>query len=236
MKFNAVKAYPNKTDFAAMLGVTKEEAEHAGENYCFIVKEIKRYIDAEVNEELFTKLYGEGVVKDAADFRNRVKADIENQLKGQSEYRFTIDAKEKLIKKNEDVVLPETFLKRWIVAVNEKMTPEEVEKDFEGYRDEFKWQLVKSAIVKDYDVKVEAEDMKREGRQIAAAQLQQYGLYGLTDEQLDGFAAKLLEDEKQRQHLYERALDNKVFDVIRENVKLEEQEISMADFEKLFQK
>ena len=232
----AVKAYPNKTDFAAMLGVTKEEAEHAGENYCFIVKEIKRYIDAEVNEELFTKLYGEGVVKDAADFRNRVKADIENQLKGHSEYRFTIDAKEKLIKKNEDVVLPETFLKRWIVAVNEKMTPEEVEKDFEGYRDEFKWQLVKSAIVKDYDVKVEAEDMKREGRQIAAAQLQQYGLYGLTDEQLDGFAAKLLEDEKQRQHLYERALDNKVFDVIRENVKLEEQEISMADFEKLFQK
>ena len=132
--------------------------------------------------------------------------------------------------------LAETFLKRWIVAVNEKMTPEEVEKDFEGYRDEFKWQLVKSAIVKDYDVKVEAEDMKREGRQIAAAQLQQYGLYGLTDEQLDGFAAKLLEDEKQRQHLYERALDNKVFDVIRENVKLEEQEISMADFEKLFQK
>ena len=84
--------------------------------------------------------------------------------------------------------------------------------------------------------RVEAEDMKREGRQIAAAQLQQYGLYGLTDEQLDGFAAKFLEDEKQRQHLYERALDNKVFDVIRENVKLEEQEISMADFEKLFQK
>ena len=58
----------------------------------------------------------------------------------------------------------------------------------------------------------------------------------MTDEQLDGFAAKLLEDEKQRQHLYERALENKVFDVIRENVKLEEQEISMADFEKLFQK
>ena len=63
VKFNAVKAYPNKTDFAAMLGVTKEEAEHAGENYCFIVKEIKRYIDAEVNEELFTKLYGEGSPK-----------------------------------------------------------------------------------------------------------------------------------------------------------------------------
>ena len=236
VKFNAAKAYPNKTDYAALLGVSKEEAEHAGENYCFIIKEIKRYVDAEVNEELFSKLYGKDVVKDVADFRARVKAELENQLKGHSEYRFTIDAKEKMVKKNEDVALPEAFLKRWIVAVNEGMTPEEVEKDFEGYRGEFKWQLVKSAIVREYQVKVEEEDMKKEGRQIAAAQLQQYGLYGLTDEQLDGFAAKLLEDNKQRQHLYERAQEDKVFNVIRENMKLEEQEISMADFEKLFQK
>ena len=95
---------------------------------------------------------------------------------------------------------------------------------------------MKSAIVREYNIKVEAEDLRKEGRQIAAAQLQQYGLYGLTDEQLDGFANKLLEDEKQRQNLYERALDNRVFEVIRENMKLEEQEISMADFEKLFQK
>ena len=236
VKFNAAKAYPNKTDYAAFLGVSKEEADHAGENYRFVIKEIKRYVDAEVNEELFTKLYGKDVVKDVADFRARVKAELENQLKGHSEYRFTIDAKEKMVKKNEDVALPEAFLKRWIVAVNEGMTPEEVEKDFEGYRGEFKWQLVKSAIVREYQVKVEEEDMKKEGRQIAAAQLQQYGLYGLTDEQLDGFAAKLLEDNKQRQHLYERAQEDKVFNVIRENMKLEEQEISMADFEKLFQK
>lgn len=235
VKFNAAKAFPNKTDYAAMLGVKKEEAEKCGEHFCFIIKEIKRFVDAEVNDELFTKLYGEGVVKDAADFRSRVKEDIEKQLKGHSEYRFTIDAKDKLVKKNEDVVLPEAFLKRWIVAVNENMTPEEVEKDFDGFRDEFKWQLVKSALVKEHGVKVEAEDMKKEGRQIAAAQLQQYGLYGLTDEQLDGFAVKLLEDEKQRQHLYEHALDNKVFDLIRENMKLDEQEVSMADFEKLFQ-
>ncbi len=236
VKFNAVKAYPNKTDFTAMLGVSKEVAEKSGENYCFIIKEIKRYVDAEVNEELFTKLYGEGVVKDVADFRARVKEDIEKQLKGHSEYRFTIDARDKFVKKNEDVVLPEAFLKRWIVAVNENMTAEEVERDFEGYRDEFKWHLVKSAIMKEHDVKVETEDMKAEARQIAAAQLQQYGLYGLTDEQLDGFATRLLEDEKQRHNLYERAMDNKVFAVIRENMKLEEQEISMADFEKLFQK
>ena len=151
VKFNAAKAYPNKTDFAAMLGVKKEELENIGENFCFIIKEIKRFVDAEVNEELFTKLYGEGVIKDVADFRARVKEDIANQLKGHSEYRFTIDAREKMLKKNEDVVLPEAFLKRWIVAVNENMTAEQVEKDFEGYREEFKWQLIKSAIVRMFE-------------------------------------------------------------------------------------
>lgn len=236
VKFNAAKSFPNPADYAAMLGVTKEEAASAGENFCFIVKEIKRFVDGEVNEELFTKVYGEGTVKSVEEFRAKVKEDIENQLKGHIEYRFTVDAKEKLVKKNEDVVLPEAFLKRWIVAVNKELTAEEVEKDFDGYRDEFKWQLIKSAIVKESGIKLETEDMKKEARQVAAAQLQQYGLFGLTDEQLDGFAAKLLEDEKQRQHLYEKALDNKIFAVVKESVKLEEQEISMADFEKLFQK
>lgn len=157
-------------------------------------------------------------------------------MKGHSEYRFTIDAREKILKKNEDVVLPDAFLKRWIVAVNKDMKAEDVEKDFEGYRDEFKWQVIKTALGKEYGLKVEEVDMKSVAREVAAAQLQQYGLYGLSDEQLDGFAVKLLEDSKQRQHLYERAVDNKIFAAIRENVKLEEQEIAMADFEKLFQK
>ena len=105
------------------------------------------------------------------------------------------------------------------------MKAEEIEKDFEGYRDEFKWQVVKTALIREFGLKIEQEDLKVVAREVAAAQLQQYGLYGLTDEQLDGFAVKLLEDEKQRQHLYERAVDNKVFAAIKENVKLEEEEI-----------
>lgn len=236
VKFNAVKAFPNKTDFANMLGVSKEIAENVNPQFCFVINEIKRYVDAEVNQELFDKVYGKDTVKSVEEFRQKVKSDIENQLKGHTEYRFTIDAREKLLKKNEDVALPEAFLKRWILAVNKEMKAEEVEKDFEGYRDEFKWQVLKTALIQEFGLKIEQEDLKAVAREVAAAQLQQYGLYGLTKEQLDGFAVKLLEDEKQRQHLYERAVDNKVFTAVKENVKLEEEEIAMADFEKLFQK
>lgn len=231
--FNAAKAYPNRSDFAAMLGVKREECGNVGENFSFVINSIERYVSAEPGEELFDRLYGKDTVKDVAGFRERVKADIERELKGLSEERFAFDAREKLVGKNRDVMLPEAFLKRWIVEKNEKMTPEEVDKDFEIYRNEFKWQLVKSSLQKEYDVKVVQEDLQKEGRLVAAAQLQQYGLYGLADGQLDGFAKKLLENQNQREHLYERALDRKILETIRENVKLVEQEISMDDFEKL---
>lgn len=234
--FNPSKAYPNKTDYAALLQVNKEEAEHITSDFCFIISEIKRYVEAEVNQALFDKVYGEGKVNSVDEFRARVKEDLAKQFKSHSEYRFTIDARDKMLKKNEDVVLPEAFLKRWMLATNKELTQEAVDKDFDSYRDEFKWQLIKSDMVKENNIKVGEEDLKALGREIAAAQLQQYGLYGLSDEQLDGFAARLLENEKQHANLYERALETKTFEIIKEGVKLEEQEISMEDFGKLFEK
>lgn len=234
--FNPSKAYPNKTDYAALLQISKEEAEHVTSDFCFIISEIKRYVEAEVNQALFDKIYGEGNVKSVEEFRARVKEDLAKQFKAHSEYRLTVDARDKMLKKNEDVVLPEAFLKRWMLATNKELTQEAVDKDFNSYRDEFKWQLIKGDMIKENNIKVEDEDMKAVGREVAAAQLQQYGLYGLSDEQLDGFAVRLLENEKQRASLYDRALENKIFSVIKEGVKLEEQEISMEDFGKLFEK
>jgi len=234
--FNPSKAFTNKTDLSAMLGVKKEEAEQVTADFRLIIKEIKRYVDAEVNQALFDRLYGAGVVNSVEDFRTKVKVDLEKQFRGHSDYRFSIDAREKMLKKNEDVVLPEAFLKRWIVAVNKEMTPELVEKDFASYLSDIKWQLIKTALMKEHEIKIEEEDMKGMAREIAAAQLQQYGLFGLTDEQLDGFAARLLEDQKQRANLFERATENKIFALIKEGMKVEDQEISMEEFGKLFEK
>ena len=234
--FNPSKAYPNKTDYAALLQISKEEAEHVTSDFCFIISEIKRYVEAEVNQALFDKVYGEGNVKSVEEFRARVKEDLAKQFKAHSEYRLTVDARDKMLKKNEDVVLPEAFLKRWMLATNKELTQEAVDKDFDSYRDEFKWQLIKGDMIKENNIKVEDEDMKVVGREVAAAQLQQYGLYGLSVEQLYGFAVSLIENEKQRASLYDRALENKIFSVIKEGVKLEEQEISMEDFGKLFEK
>lgn len=232
--FNPILAYPNKTDLSSMLGISKEELDNISSEFEVTIKTAKRHFSAKLDQELFDKLYGEGNVTTEADFRDKIKEDIDNQLLSNSEYRFTIDARDKLIKKNEEVVLPEAFLKRWIMATNENIKEEEVEADFEGYREEFKWQMIKNAIIKKYEIKLGEEDIKLSARALAAAQLQQYGLFGLTDEQLDGFAVRLLEDEKQRTGLYEKTKDDKVFETVKEHIKMEEKEISKEDFEKLF--
>lgn len=233
--FNPSRAYPNKTDYAAMLGITKAEAEDITSDFRFTIREIKRFEPAEINQALFDKLYGDGVVTSEQAFRARVEEELQKNYVGHSNYRFTVDAREKMIKKNEAVELPEAFLKRWLLATNENMTEESVARDFEAYRDEFKWQMVKSALIRENNLEVTEDDLRLVARGIAEAQLQQYGLFGLSPEQLDGFAQRLLEDQKQRSNMHERALDDRIYGFIRESVKLDEQTVTMDEFQKLFE-
>ena len=83
-----------------------------------------------VDAELFAKVYGAEAPKDEKAFRERIKEDIVRSLAEESKYRFGIDAKEAIMKKMEKVAFPEDFLKRWVLATNEKMTQEELDKDF----------------------------------------------------------------------------------------------------------
>ncbi len=232
--FNPSKAYPNKTDFSAMLGISKEEAENVDSDFKFSIESIRRFVDADINQALYDKLYGEGNVKTDEEFRERVKEDVALQLRSNTDYRFTVDAREKLMKKNDKIELPDEFLKRWILTTNDKISREDVDKNYGDYRKEFVWELLKDAVLKKYELKVEDEDIRAAGRSLAAARLQQYGLFGLTDEQLDKFAERLLEDKQQFRNLYEKAKEAKVYGAVKEHVKIEDAEISMEDFEKLF--
>jgi trigger factor len=232
--FNPSRAYPNKTDLAAMLKISKEEAEGMSADFALTIREIKRYVNAEVNTALFDRLYGPGVVNSVEEFREKIKEGLQAQFRGHSLYRFTVDARDKMLKKNEEVALPEDFIKRWLVATDENVTAESVEKDFDSDLEGCKWQLVKNELAREYNLQVTEEDIKEIARGVAASQLQQYGLHGLTVDQLDKFAVRLLEDEKQRENLYVRAREEKIFACIREAVKLDEQEVSLDEFGKLF--
>ncbi|MGB5990357.1 MAG: trigger factor [Marinifilaceae bacterium] len=234
IKFNPVVAYPNKADFAAMLNITKEEAENVTADFTMKIVEINRFSPSEINEDLFEKACAGKEVKDEAGFRAIVSEEIAATLVNDSDYKFSIDAKAKFVKKC-DITLPETFLKRWIIASNKEVTAEQVEKEFPQYADDIKWQIIKSKIVSNNDLKVSEEDVREVAKEFARMQMQQYGLTNLPDEHLNGFVDKILESEKERKSIVDKASEIKIMNHIKGAVKLDEKEIEVEDFNKMFE-
>ena len=187
-----------------------------------------------IDAELFAKVYGDNAPKDEAEFRARIKTDIEKSMAEDSKYRFGLDAKEAIMKKMEKVAFPEDFLKRWVLATNEKMTQEELDKDFPKMLEELKWHLAKDQLMKEYKIDVQKEDVEAYAKEIARMQFMQYGLMQIEDEYLTNYANEFLKNENQLRGVVERVVENKIYEALKGIVKVEAKKISQEDFGKLF--
>lgn len=232
--FNPAAAYGSEVEVSSLVGVSKEEAKDLTSDFTFEIKTITRHQPAAIDGELFAKVYGENNVKDEADFRARVKAEIEANMTEDAKYKFGLDAKAAVMKKMEGLQFPEAFLKRWVLATNEKMTQEELDKDFPAMLEELKWHLAKDQLMKAFEVKVEKEDVEAYAREVARMQFMQYGLMHVEDAYLDNFAQEMLKKEDQLRGIVERVAENKIYDALRGVAKVEEKAISHEDFGKLF--
>jgi len=187
-----------------------------------------------VDAELFVKVYGADAPKEEAEFRARVKEDIVRSLSEESKYRFGIDVKEAVMKKMEKVAFPEDFLKRWVLETNEKMTQEELDKDFPKMLDELKWQLAKDQLMKEYNIDVQKEEVENFAKRVAKMQFLQYGLMNVDDAMLANYANEMLKNENQLRGIVERVVEDKIFEALKGVVKVEAKTISQEDFDKLF--
>ena len=187
-----------------------------------------------IDAELFAKVYGPDAPKDEAEFRAKVKADIAESLQKDCEYKFGIDAKAAILKKMEKVVFPVDFLKRWVLATNEKMTAEDLEKDFDKMLEELKWHLAKDQLLKEYKIDVQKEDVEAYAKEVARLQFTQYGLMHIDDQYLTNYANEILKNEDQLRNIVERVAENKIYEALKGIAKIEQKKISHEDFGKLF--
>lgn len=233
--FDLKKAYPNDTEIAALLKIKAEEVSNVSGNFKVTVEEIQRFNKAEVNQALFDKIYGEGNVKSVEEFRAKISDEASVNLKNDSEYRFKVDTKEILVKKFKKD-LPEAFLKRWLIAANEgKFNAEDIEKDFDKFTQDLKWQLIKDRIAKENEIEVKEEDIKSAAIDNARMQFAYYGMNNVPDEHLEQFAQRSLENQEEVRKLHETKLEDKVVAHIKETVKVDEKEINIDKFNKLFE-
>ncbi|WP_291857649.1 trigger factor [Marinilabilia sp.] len=238
--FEPKKAFPNETEISYLLKISKEEAANISGKFKFSVKEITEYIDPELNQELFDKVFGPGKVTNEEEFTAQVKEDLGNTLEMESEYKFSMDAKEKLMGKM-DLNLPEQFLKRWIKATNQNkeeqdFTDEQIDQEMPHFLEDLKWQIIRNQLIKENELKVEQKDIIDFAKKSAKLQFMQYGLNNVPDEHLESYAMDMLKNEDQQRGMAEGAINDKVMDFVKEAVKIEEKEVSRDEFNKLFEK
>ena len=232
--FNPMKAFDSETEVASLLGIDKEVAKQLTTDFTFTIATISRHQSAAIDGELFAKIYGENNIKDEADFREHVRQEIQINMDQDSDYKFGLDVREALMKKVEKAELPQDFLRRWVKVNNEKMTDEELDKNFPQMLTELKWQLVKDQLIRQLDIKVEKEDVDAYAKKVAKMQFMQYGLMHVEDQYLDNFAQEMLKKDDQLRGIVERVAEEKIFEAEKKIMKVEEKEVSQEDFNKLF--
>ena len=117
--FNPKKAYPENTgEITGLLKITREEAENITADFSYQVTEISRYVKAEVNQELYDKVYGKDVVKDDKEFREKIAESMKAQFAVDSDFRFIQDVRKHCEKKVGKLVFPEELLKRVMLNIN----------------------------------------------------------------------------------------------------------------------
>ncbi len=231
--FDVKKAYPNNTEVASLLRINKDEVPLIDGKFKCTINDIQKFEKTEINQELFDKIYGEGTVKSEAEFIEKLKEEMASQYERESDYRFGIDVRDNMIKKAA-LDLPVDFLKRWLLETNENMTSEQVESEFSNYEDDFRWQLIKDHLYKVHDIKVNEQEIRDSAREVARAQYQQYGIMDIPDEYLDSYANELLSKKEEARRITDRKLEEKLLNFIKNTAKVEEKEISVDKFKKLF--
>jgi trigger factor len=221
--------YEDPIDASVGLGIDKEAAENLNCNLQLTVKNIARMEDAELNEELFNKVYGEGTIKTEEEFRNKIKDELDKMFEQDSDRKFYESVEKTLVDKI-NPALPEEFLKRWLMAVNDKpVTLEQIEKEFESWSRMMKWKLIENKIAKKHDLQVSNEEALEEAKRFVHSQ---YARYGQTPDaaEVEKVATDILKKDKEAEKIYENVFFVKSLNLFKNNFKLNNKEVSYNEF------
>ncbi len=223
-------------ELASMLNIDKETAANVTNDFEMTVTEITHLQPAELDQEYFDSSFGKDTVKTEEEYFAKVREMLAVQLVPESDYRFSIDARAAIEKAVGAFELPEAFLKRWLLATDEKRNAETIDDDFAKMVPDLKWQLIKERIVKQFDIHVDDNDLLGLAKSIAANQFAQYGMAGVPDDVLERYAKEMLSSRESRSRMIDQATEQKIQAAIKESVSLTKKEVTMEKFQKLFEK
>lgn len=232
--FNPRKAYPdNDTEVSSLLKIERDTVKDMTSDFSFQITEIQRFAKHAVDQELFDQTFGEGVVKDEKEFREKIAEGLKRQLAADSDFKFIQDVRAHCEKKVGELTYPDSLLKRIMLSNNKDKGEDYVEKNYAQSIKELTWHLIKEQLVKAQNIKIEDADVKEAAKEAARAQFAQYGMNNVPEDYIENYANEVLKKGDSNDALVDRAIDRKLTAVLKTVVKLNEKEVSLEDFNKL---
>ncbi len=215
-----------------LLQLPEEESDReVGNDFTGKIAEVKRLEPAEINQELFDKVYGKDVIKSNDEMRDKIKQNIEGFYAKQSTSLMYRDVMQNLIAKN-DMELPEAFLKRWLKATNENVEDEKIEEEYTSFEDNLKWTLIKSKLSKKFGVEVQPEELRAHLTEKVMQYFQGYGS-GIDQSYISEMVNRMAEDKTQVQNAYNEIEADKLFGEIEKIITVKENNVSMDEFKSM---
>ena len=236
VRFNpAATCNANPTEMSSMLNIDKADVDSHKGDFNFEVKEIIVLKPAELGEEYYKQVFGpETEIKTEEEYRQALRNMIATALVSDSNYRFTIDAREAIQKAVGNLELPDEILKEFLRTQNESLNDENIEAEYEAARPHLQWELIRDAIGEQLDVNVTNEDVLNTARMMARQQFAQYGMANVGDEIVDKYANDILKDKKAAENIYGQTRDMKLYAAIKEAVTCDDKNVTVEEFNALF--
>jgi trigger factor len=212
------------------LGVEHDDAHGLDVEVTLKIEEVNTREMAELNQEFFDKLFGEGVVTSEEELKAKIKEDAEKQFEQQSDQKLLNDVVEVLIE-NTKFSLPDAFLQKWIQISGESpLTEEEAKAEYERSEKGLRYQLIEGKLRSENNLQVSFDELKEYSRSMIKGQMAQFGQMNPTEEELDGIAARILGNQDEVKRLSEQLNTNKLLQFFKENAKLKTKEITYDKF------
>lgn len=198
----------------------------------FKIEEITATEPAELTQELFDKLFGEGKVSSVEEIKAKIKEDAENQFAVQADQKFLNDITESLLHSTK-FDLPAAFLKKWMQSAGETpLTAEQAEAEYERSEKGLRYQLIEGKIVSSNNLQLTFEELKNFTAQMIRQQMAQFGQMDPSDADVDGIVARVLQNQDEAKKISDQLMSQKMLGLYKEKVKSTTKEVSYADFVK----
>ena len=225
----------NHTVIASTLGIAKEAVADLNPTFKISITEIKRQIPAELNQELFDQVMGEGVVTDIDTFRAKIKENLEAYYKNESDQQVEHMISHLLEEKHE-VPLPDAFLKRWLLNTKEEQySAENIDERYENESKVLKEILIREKAAAQYELKVEQQDIEDASLGYTLSLFRNYGLQNPDFEFVKKFSDDSLKKRDYIEQMNDIAIRRKVYNQVKEIISYNEKPVSIEDFYKLIE-